>query len=145
MKLRALLSVALVFIGPACRAITADEIQRERQLAVIRHYHDQTLVEIPSHVTSGVDFDISVRTFGGGCIAQGDTEISISGRSAEVRPYDVFVTRLPANMACTDDLRFYLHRARLRFAEPGLATVRIRGRERPGDRVVVVEQTVVVR
>src|SRR5688572_7031752 len=52
--------------------------------------------------------------------------------SAEVRPFDIFVTRLPRNVACTSELRHFLHRARLRFTSPGLATVRVRGRSHPG-------------
>jgi hypothetical protein len=103
------------------------------------------LVEIPKVVSRGVDFEVAVRTFGGGCMGQGDTEVSISGRSAEVRPYDLFPTRLPPNTACTADLRYYLHRATLRFSEAGLAMVRVRGRAHPGDRVVLILQRVIVR
>jgi hypothetical protein len=44
------------------------------------------LIEVPSVVLRGVDFEVAVRTFGGGCTAQGDTEVSIAGRTAEIRP-----------------------------------------------------------
>jgi hypothetical protein len=125
--------------------IVGDEIRRERQLAWIRFYEDPMLVEVPNVVSRGVDLEVAVRTFGGGCISQGDTEVSISGRSAEVRPFDVFVTHLPPNYACTSELRYYLHRATLRFAERGLATVRVRGRAHPGDRVIVVAKLVIVQ
>ena len=135
-----------VVAGVACSSTTGPgEFKRERQLAVIRFYQDPMLIEVPSVVSRGVDFEVAVRTFGGGCIAQGDTEVSIVGRTAEVRPFDVFVTQLPPNGACTDDLRYYLHRATLRFTEPGMAIVRVRGRAQPGNDIVVVERVVLVK
>jgi hypothetical protein len=125
--------------------IVGDEVRRERQLAWIRFYQDPMLVEIPNVVSRGVDFEVAVRTFGGGCISQGDTEVSIAGKTAEVRPFDIFVTHIPPNSACTSELRYYLHRATLRFTEAGLATVRVRGRAHPGGRGVVVDEWVIVR
>ena len=122
-----------------------DEIRTERQLAWIRFYRDPMHVAIPNVVTRGVDFEVAVRTFGGGCIGQGDTEVAVTGRTAEVRPFDLFVTQLPQNAACTMELRYYLHRATVRFNESGVAKVRIRGRAHPGNDVVVIEEAVVVR
>jgi hypothetical protein len=112
---------------------------------VIQFYQDPMLIEVPSVVSRGVDFEVAVRTFGGGCVTQGDTEVSIAGRTAEVRPFDIFVTRLPPNGACTNELRYFPHRATLRFAEAGTAVVHIRGRAQPGDDVIVVERLVQVR
>ena len=125
--------------------IPGDDVQRERQPAWIRFYQDPMLVEVPNVASRGVDFEVTVRTFGGGCIAQGDTEVTIAATIAEVRPFDVFVTHLPPNYACTSELRHYLHRATLRFMAPGLATVRVRGRAHPGNDMIVVEQPVLVR
>ena len=122
-----------------------DEIRRERRLGWIQFYHDPIAIQVPAEVTRAVDFEVTVRTYGGGCIGQGDTEVSVDGRTAEVRPYDIFVTHLPPNMACTADLRLYTHRATLRFNAAGVATVRIRGRTHPGDGVVVINRPVIVR
>jgi hypothetical protein len=145
MSLRAVLLMAVASAGLSCRSVTGDETQQERQLAWIRYYGERELVEMPSEVARGADFEVTVRTFGGGCIGQGDTEVSVSGRSAEVRPYDLFVTSLPPNAACTDDLRYYQHRATLRFTQTGTAVVRVRGREAPSRRVIFVVRTVQVR
>lgn len=130
---------------PPSRVILGGEFKRERQLAVIRFYQDPMLIEVPSVVSRGVDFEVAVRTFGNGCVTQGDTEVSIAGRTAEVRPFDVFVTQLPPNSACTDILRYYLHRATMRFTEAGVATVRVRGRAQPGNDIIVVEHVVRVQ
>jgi hypothetical protein len=145
MSLRVFLLAAVALASVGCRTVTGDETEQERQLAWIRHYGERARVELPPEVARGADFEVMVRTFGGGCIGQGDTEVSLSERSAEVRPYDLFVTRLPANAACTADLRYYQHRAMLRFTRAGVAVVRIRGRDAPSGRVIVVARTVVVR
>jgi len=85
-------------------------------------------------------FDVAVRTYGGGCVDQGDTEVTISGADAEVRPFDIFVTRAPDNYVCTDILKLFTHRATLRFTQAGPATVRIRGRNEPGGEIIIIER-----
>ena len=42
-------------------------------------------------------------------------------------------------------MKQYMHRATLRFAEAGLATVRIRGRVEPGGEAIIVERQVTVQ
>ena len=130
----------------ACSAITSNEaVRRERRLGWIRFHQDPVVVEVPDAVMRGADFEVTIRTYGGGCIAQGDTEVTVLASAAEVRPFDIFVTGTPHDSVCTDDLRLYLHRARMRFAQPGVATVRMRGRDAPGGEVIVVERQVTVR
>ena len=128
-----------------CRLIADNEIRRERQLGLIQYYHDPLVVQIPETVAVASPFEVTVRTYGGGCIDQGDTEVSVVGQAAAVRPYDVFVTDLPPNYACTDELRLYTHRAHVRFEQAGPATVTVHGRVRPGDSVMVVQRSVHVR
>lgn len=137
------LSVTLAS-SASCRLIT-DEIRRERQLGLIQFYHDPLLVQIPETVAVASPFEVTVRTYGGGCIDQGDTEVSVAGDAATIRAYDIFVTYLPPNHACTDDLRFYTHRALIRFEQSGSATVTVQGRIRPGDSTIAVQRTVRVR
>jgi hypothetical protein len=138
------LSILALPIFSGCRSITGDEIRRERQPARIRFYHDPIVIEIPSTVSRGTDFEVRVRTYGGGCIDEGDTEVTMAESHAELRPFDIFVTHLPPNVACPDVLRVYVHRATLRFAQAGTATVRVRGRSVPGDEVIVVERQLTV-
>jgi hypothetical protein len=129
----------------ACSLITVDEVRRERQPAVIRFYSDPMFVQIPEVVDRGTDFEVAVRSFGNGCVDQGDTEVSVAGGVGEVRPHDIFVTHMPRNFACPDILRVHLHRATLRFDQSGAATIRVRGRSQPGDTPLVIERTVQVR
>lgn len=139
----------LVGLAPAvvsCRAITGvDDIRRERLPGVISFYGHPMVVEIPEAVDRGVEFQVTVHTFGGGCVDQGHTEVSVAAGSVEVRPYDVFVTHMPESYACTDILNRFPHRATLRLDQPGTATIRVRGRAQPGDTPLVIERTVLVR
>jgi len=140
-----LLGTLALASSAGCRLFTDNEIRRERQLALIEFYGDPLVVQIPDTAAVATPFEITVRTYGGGCIDQGDTEVSVAGQAASVRPYDVFVTSLPPNYACTSDLRLYTHRALVRFAQVGPATVTVHGRVRPGDSAIAVQRSVHVR
>jgi len=140
-----LLGTLVLAASAGCRLFTDNDIRRERQLALIEFYGDPLVLQVPDTVAVGSPFEVTVRTYGGGCIDEGDTEVSVAGQAATVRPYDVFVTYLPPNYACTSDLKLYTHRALLRFEQVGPATVTVHGRVRPGDSAVAVHQTVHVR
>ena len=126
----------------ACRTPTENEIRRERQLALLGFYHDPIVVDAPATASVSIPFDITVRTYGGSCIDQGDTEVSVTGLRADIRPYDHFVTHLPPRYACPDILHVYTHRATVRFDQSGTATVTVHGRVRPGDAAIAVQRTV---
>jgi hypothetical protein len=51
----------------------------------------------------------------------------------------------PPDGACTDILQYHVHRATIRFNQLGGATVRVRGRAEPDDRVLTVERQVTVQ
>jgi len=129
-------------ISAGCRLFTENEIRRERQLALIQFHNDPIVVQIPETVSVATNFEVTVRTYGGGCIDQGDTEVRIAGQAATVRPHDVFVTAMPPNYACTAELRLYTHRALLRFEQIGPAIVTVHGRVRPGDTTITVQRSV---
>jgi hypothetical protein len=140
-----MLAAGLIFGGLGCNAITGTDIQRQRQPAWIRFHNDPPRIDLPSSVAHGVDFEVTVRTYGGGCVEQGDMEVEASGNDAELRPFDVHLTHLPSDYPCIDILRHFAHRATLRFAEAGVGTIRVRGREEPGGRELVVERLILVR
>jgi hypothetical protein len=150
MSTRTVRKLLLVGLAPAavvaCRPITGDdEIRRERLPGVVSFYGHPVVVEIPEAVDRGMEFQVTVQTFGGGCVVQGHTEVSLAAGSVEVRPYDIFVTRMPADYVCTDILNRFPHRATLRLDQPGTATIRVHGRAQPGDTPLVIERTVLVR
>jgi hypothetical protein len=132
-------------VSLGCQLFTDNEIRRERQPAILRFYGDPVVLHVPDTVVVATPFQVAVRTYGGGCIDQGDTEVNVTGRAAAVRPYDIFVTYLPPNHACTDDLRLYTHTPVLRIEERGPATVTVHGVAQPGDSVIAVQRAVYVQ
>ena len=100
-------------------------------------------IELADTVAVNTPVPIVVPTGGGGCIRQGDTESTVSGLTADVRPYDYFPPR-SADVVCTADFRVLRHTATLQFSQRGTATVRVHGRLSP-DRPTVVTRSVVVR
>ena len=122
----------------ACNGILwSDE---DRQLGIISFYHDPIVIEAPETVQRGQSFSVRVRTYGGGCISQGPTDVHVDGLRATVTPFDI---HSGANV-CTSELRFFQHEATLRFDRAGSALVVIRGMRRPGDQPVAEQRTVIV-
>jgi hypothetical protein len=99
------------------------------------------LVTVPDTVAASTDFDVSVRTSGGGCNDIGTTDVTmVDDRTAEVRPWDY--AQVNAKI-CTAIYKIFNHHATLRFAKTGIATVRVIGQS--GDSTVTIARIVVVR
>jgi carotenoid cleavage dioxygenase-like enzyme len=115
----------------------------ERELGFLEYHGTPVEITVPATAKAGVPFTVRVATWGGGCTAKGDTEVSVSGSTANVRPYDITATGRAA--VCTDILRTLMHETTVRFDTPGTATVRVHGRVEPGSRTVVLTRTVTVQ
>ena len=89
---------------------------------------------IPETATASVPFEVTVWTWGGGCYEIGETEVDVDGRTAVVTPYDYLETTAKS---CTDDIRYFEHKATVTFMDPGTAQVVLRystdSRDRNGD------------
>jgi hypothetical protein len=138
--------LVLVFAAVAFSACALSGGSSERQLAVIDFGggSDTVVFVVPDTVLKSTPFEVTVRTYGGGCVKQGDTEVSLTANVAEVRPFDSFPV---GRQSCTLILRLFTHRATLQFNAAGSSTVRVRGRRQAGnaDTIVVRERSVVVR
>ena len=108
---------------------------------VIEFYSDPVQIEVPESVAAGQPFDVSIRTYGGGCILQDRTEVERSGMVADVRPYDRHISA----PICTTELRHFNHTATVSFPERGTGRIRVQGMRAPGDVPLVVERRVEVR
>ncbi|HEU0076169.1 MAG TPA: hypothetical protein VFQ76_00890 [Longimicrobiaceae bacterium] len=96
----------------------------------------------PDTVAAGAPFTVTVTTRGSSSCTRADgAELELRGLLAEIVPYDRDGTRL---RACTDDLHAFPRDVTVRFAAPGRAVVRVRGRDLRGG-PAVVEAGVVVR
>lgn len=130
-------TLMMLFLVGCSGLVGPDE---RRQVGVIDFYDQPSVVEVPDTVRAGEDFQVSVRTYGGGCLSQDTTEVAVSGRLAQVVPYDLH----SGEGACPDVLRTFDHEAVVRFEEAGEAEVRIIGRREPESAMIAVVRSVVV-
>jgi hypothetical protein len=141
--------LVLCVLVASCRQLSPDRPRSVREPAYIRFLATPPnygpLLDAPDTVAAGVPFTVTVRTYGGGCIDRGDTEVGVAGQTVEVRPFDVFQTDLPDNYYCPSVLVFYTHTASVRLDHSAVVTLRAIGRVMPGDSTTAIERSVVVR
>lgn len=138
------LLILFACVTTSCSVLADPQVIRSPMIATIDFYNDPIVVHTPDSVRVGNVFPVTVRSYGGGCITQGHTDVTINGLGAVVTPYDTVVTRAPENYACTMELRHYEHVAHLAFDRPGSAAIRFQGRREPGGTIISVSRTVVV-
>lgn len=136
-------SLALVALATAaCPAATDPD--RELRPAIIEFTEtDSVKVVVPATATAGTPFEVRVTSYGGGCVGRGPTEVSVSGSTALVEPFQLVVT--DEDLVCTMELRIDVNTAMVRFDTPGAAKVRIRGYSTLSDDLITVERTVQVQ
>ncbi len=118
---------------------------RELRLGVIEPFGTPVEITVPGSVVAGTPFEITVNTYGNGCVGLGETRVTVTGLTAEIEPFDWVVTPHPGAF-CTDELNRFSHVATVEFVEKGTATLRVRGsRGEPGGEVVEVERSIAVR
>lgn len=136
------LAFALLALLPACHAVPVRG-DASRRLGTIQFFDDPVRVVALDTVRAGVPFFVRVTTHGGGCVAQGDTEVEVRGSEARVTVYDLASD--PGSFGvCTADVRKYEHTATLQFPRRGVAMLRVRGwKYPPGEEVTVTRRIVV--
>lgn len=129
--------LAILFLVGCGAVVGPDE---RRRVGVIDFYDQPSVIVVPDTVRAGEDFQVSVRTYGGGCVSRDTTEVAVAGRLAQVVPYDLH----SGQSACLDVLRSFDHQTAVRFDEPGDAEVRVVGRRVPENTIIAVVRPVVV-
>lgn len=115
---------------------------RERVPATIElSAGDPVEVVVPAVATRGVPFDVTITTYGGGCVEEADTEVSLQPTGAVVRPYQIVVRR----NVCTAELLINRRTVQVSLATPGPNRVVFHGWSEPSGQVIVVERTVEVQ
>jgi len=129
---------ALAVFTAACGITGPDSVRRP---GVVAYGSEPAYVVAPDTVEIGVKFVLLVRTYGGGCVEKGDTEVTVSGGVIEVRPYDI-----DTNYAtCAGLLLHFSHEAAASVESPGDVLLRVYGREEPSGAMVVLERQLVAR
>ncbi len=111
-----------------------------RRIGVIAFYSDPVAIHTPDTVQVGVPFEISVRTYGNGCLSEGPTKIKVRGLRVDVTPYDVH----SGAEVCTDILNMFPHKATLALPTPGLARFLFFGKRQPDNLPLTVGRDVFV-
>jgi len=114
-----------------------------RVIGTIEDHGLKLQLQLPSTVMHGEDFTVSVTTYGGGCISKGDTDVDRDGLTPVITPYDIDSSR--PDTYCTLILKYITHEAVLRFDTPGVATLIIRGQQKPSREIFSVQRTVIVQ
>ena len=142
LSLRRVLLPAAPFFAMSCLFEPPESHEWELRRGVIEFYGDPIVIEHTDTLAVGASGSVAVRTYGGGCIRQGVSEVSINGLTAAIEPFDSVHV---AAEVCTSDLRLFRHVVAVRFTEPGTATLRIVGLSRPADDEITVTRHVVVQ
>ncbi len=112
-------------------------------------------VTTPDTAAVGEEIPVRIRTYGDGCLVRdqpraGGTSVDVDGLMARLQPWDVFdlgPRSLDGIWGCSDALLYWSRIVRVRFDEPGSATIIVRGISRATnpERITEVERTVLVR
>ena len=133
MRAPALGPLCLLLAG--CSLITG--VDRQRRMGAIG-FPSRLAITVPDTVPARRDFVLTVRTFGAdGCWSGDGTDVAVHDLSATVTPWDVNENR--RGTGCTQMVVEITHTATLRFEQPGVAAVEVRGRDGTATRSIVVE------
>jgi hypothetical protein len=123
-------TLVLAAVALSCSALTGPK--EEERIGVIDFYNDPVVIIVPEMAWVGEPFEVSVRTFGNGCMSQGRTEVEAAGLSVRVTPYDIH----SGHDYCADILRVFEHGAIVTVTEAGVAEIIVRGLAKPADTLV---------
>jgi hypothetical protein len=147
----ALLAVALL---GACDLAVSEPTSDRRVVGIIVFADDSPdmVIAAPDTVTAGAAFDATITTIGvSGCWRQDGAEIAYAPKLAVVTPYDLVSTRIDGEpLACPGVFLDLPRVVRLVFGQTGAATLRVSGRNVPGEQLssatpAIVEKQIVVR
>lgn len=133
-------------LAPALLLVACSDtagVQQTEVLGTVEFYRDPIVVAVPDTVQRGAPFEVSVATYGGGCMWIGPTKTMIWGNTIVVAPYDS--TLVGKDAVCTLELKTFPHTVTLAWPSSGEVTVAIHGLVRPTGVERTYLRTVVVR
>jgi hypothetical protein len=136
--LRGLALAGTAALAYGCSPVGSDGYAREPAYIELDEHPVQVVVAATARVEAPLR--VAVTTYASGCSRKGDTQVSVNGAVAEVRPYDLY----DVEGDCPDVVTEYVHEAQVIFDQPGTATLQVRGRTADG-RTLVETRTVTVQ
>ena len=123
----------------ACDSVFGPE--EDRRIGVIAFHQVPVTIDTPDTVQVGMPFEISIGTYGGGCLSEGETKVRVRGLQVDVTPYDIH----SGAAACDDILNYFPHRVTLALPTPGLAHLLFHGKQEPDNLRITVGREVFVK
>ena len=133
------LVLVAVLLFSACDTILGPD--EDRRIGVIAFYNLGVTISAPDTVQLGVPFEISITTYGNGCLREGATKVRVRGLQVDVTPYDIH----SGARACTDNLNYFPHKATVTLPTPGLARFLFHGEQSPEHYRITVGRNVFVK
>jgi hypothetical protein len=100
------------------------------RVAVVGGYRDSAAVSVPAIAHAGEPVAIGVTTYGGGCVSEDTTVVTVTGAQAEIIPYQrVYTPRADRSEGCTLELRIARRQVQVTFAAPGRSQVEVISRD----------------
>ena len=112
-----------------------------RRVATLHHYADTVLFESPAAVQVGRPAAIFLTTYGGGCVREDTTVVTVVDLQADIVPYQR-VAAIGPQTACTDELRVTRRVAVVTFARAGVATLNVTGRRQPDGTLFTIRRSI---
>ena len=123
---------AALFAAIASSACGITEPIEDRLIGIVDQEEGVPVVSVPGQVVAGQEFEVTIRTVGGGCVRKGDTEVEVVRGTATVTPYDRFALPRPG-LGCLPTAETFQHTAPVTFPDAGDAVVVVRVREQGSD------------
>lgn len=124
-------AVALLCGGCGTRSEPVEGLRRERFPAIISLGGSAVEVTSRDTVVIGTPLMLRVASFGSsGCVTVGETDVTVRGLNAEVRPYRYEIV----GGGCQAIVLTLEHVVTLQFGDTGTATIRVVGNALPGDK-----------
>jgi hypothetical protein len=119
---------AVVLTAAACDLVAPNETVVPALIVGVTS--DEPDISVPATAEVGQDVVVRVTSYGlSGCWRKGETQASVDGLDATVRPFDV---EPDDGSICTANIPVFTHEATVRFEEAGTGTVTVHGRQLQG-------------
>ena len=124
-SIRLFTALATLVAATGCDSIFGSSERELRREGIISYHEMPVTVSIPSEVTAGVPFQVSVRTYGPGCYSMGGLNVVEVPGGVQLLPYDYLTVN--GSQACPQGVQNFDHVAQVTLAAPGDAVLTVIG------------------
>jgi hypothetical protein len=137
---KAVAAAVALAISVACGITEPTPPESGMRLGTIEFYGDSLVWSVPAEAEVGQRIEVSVRTYGGGCDRKGELRMIVEEGAVRLEPFDYV-----GGGVCPAILRLFDHVGQFSVNRQGTVRVRLIGRRRPENKVIVVDRWIAVR